>query len=389
LPARPVLQVSLYPDPERWNNLVSKFTARWDLPNDVTDVSTLLDKNPISNPARSEGLFNNKEFPRLEDGVWRLHVRFKNSVGWGPTAHYRLAIDTSPPLPFEIISDEGVSTGIPNPTIRYKTGDALSSVKYLLRIDGEKTIETKEDSYKLPVLKPGKHSIRVQAVDEALNSTEKVLEIDILPISSPTISSISDRAFLGEGDINVSGAALPDVKINLFVRNISKETVYSESVMSDENGGWSARILNHFKKGKYYVAAIAEDERGASSLEVNSDIFTVRERPLFTIGSLEITQTFFVFALLLLILSGIAILIFLYRLFTTNIKNKVVIAQRDVITMNNLILGDAEKVLKLLSANKQGISADINEQLKILVNKIKTSAEKMIKYTVEDIGEID
>jgi len=81
--------------------------VNWDLPNDVTAVATEVDQHPDAVPAKSEGLFDNKTFSPLEDGVWYLHVQFKNSIGWGPTLHYRIGIDTAPPLGFSVTSPSG------------------------------------------------------------------------------------------------------------------------------------------------------------------------------------------------------------------------------------------------------------------------------------------
>lgn len=83
LPAQPSLTIPLYPDSSKWHNLISPFNVCWDLPLDVTDISTAINSQPAYNPAQSEGLFDNKTFPHLQDGVHYLHVRFKNDVGWG------------------------------------------------------------------------------------------------------------------------------------------------------------------------------------------------------------------------------------------------------------------------------------------------------------------
>ncbi|HBC59219.1 TPA: hypothetical protein DCZ14_02275, partial [Candidatus Azambacteria bacterium] len=95
LPVKPALKIQLYPDETRWYNLTSVFNVAWELPLDVTGVTTALNNQPnYVPPKKSEGLFENKAFPSLADGVQYLHVHFQNNVGWGPAAHYRLAVDT-------------------------------------------------------------------------------------------------------------------------------------------------------------------------------------------------------------------------------------------------------------------------------------------------------
>ena len=51
LPAKPVLSVSLYSNPENWYNLVSDFSASWNLPKDITDVATAMLAESPSTPS--------------------------------------------------------------------------------------------------------------------------------------------------------------------------------------------------------------------------------------------------------------------------------------------------------------------------------------------------
>lgn len=388
LPVMPSLTVSLYPDPKRWYNFASQFSVSWTLPRDISDVSTLINKDPASNPAKSEGLFDNKAFPRLEDGVWYLHVRFKNNVGWGPTAHYRLAIDTAPPLPFEVISAEGVSTDFPNPIISYQTGDSLSGIRnYSIRVDGGPAIDTEETSYKLPLQKPGRHSINVQAVDRAENIAEKILLIDILPIASPVISSINKSVFLGEGGLDIAGTALPDTKIILSIENSLGQIIYSIDTMSDESGVWSRRIDYPLNKGRYSVAAVAEDARGAQSLEVRSDTFAVKSRPLLTLFGLEITAAWFYLGLIAILLSGF-LAGYLWNK-SNNIKreDRILIAKRDVNTAFEVIKKDVDGLVKIFNGGKMD-DTRIAEAL-LFLKRIEENIAEGRKYLSENIEEIN
>src|SRR3989344_4657732 len=64
LPPKPTIKVPLYPNPDGWYNLVSNFTASWDLPSDVAELNTSLNQNPnFEVPNKSEGLFDSKTFP--------------------------------------------------------------------------------------------------------------------------------------------------------------------------------------------------------------------------------------------------------------------------------------------------------------------------------------
>lgn len=191
LPPKPVLTVPLYPDPAAWYAGVSKFIVQWDLPREVTDVATVVDQRPTFDPTTSEGLFNNKTFSPLSDGIWYLHVRFKDSIGWGPTTHYRIGIDSAPPLSFTVTSPDGLATANVAPTIAYATNDQPSGVQdYRIVIDGTVATTTTLTKYTLPPQQPGNHSLVVQAVDRAGNVTESRVNVDILEIPLITIAGI-------------------------------------------------------------------------------------------------------------------------------------------------------------------------------------------------------
>ncbi len=178
LPDKPVLSVLLYPNPESWYNLTSNFSAKWSLPDDVTDVATNINQVPISDPAISEGLFDNKNYEALSSGVYYIHVRFKNNIGWGPTANYRIAIDTDPPSSFRLQVSEGLSTYIQTLKINYASGDGLSGIDYYsITVNNNSPIITNSDTYVLPPQLPGEHLIRVYAFDKAGNAVENSVSV--------------------------------------------------------------------------------------------------------------------------------------------------------------------------------------------------------------------
>lgn len=191
LPVRPVLTVPLYPDATAWYANISKFIVQWDLPREVTQVATAVDQHPTFDPTASEGLFNNKTFSPLSDGIWYLHVRFKNSVGWGPTAHYRIGIDSAPPLGFKVTSPDGFATANVAPSIAFSTKDQPSGIlEYKILINGTLATTTALTAYTLPPQGAGNQTVVVQAVDRAGNMTESRAVFDILEVPLITVAGI-------------------------------------------------------------------------------------------------------------------------------------------------------------------------------------------------------
>lgn len=196
LPIKPAITVPLYSDPEGWYSDTSKFIAQWTLPKDVIGVATVLDKNASFEPKTSEGLIDNKTFDPLEVGIWYLHVRFKNNIGWGPTTHYRIGIDTIPPISFVINLADGVLNQDVAPTIEFATNDQPSGISsYKIFIDGIEKATTDKTVYTIPAQVPGKHTIAVRAYDLAGNATEARTTIRIQEPPFITIAGIHITKF--------------------------------------------------------------------------------------------------------------------------------------------------------------------------------------------------
>ncbi|MEK9186100.1 MAG: hypothetical protein AAB885_00785, partial [Patescibacteria group bacterium] len=234
---KPVINVPVYPDSAKWYNFITDFLVQWALPTDISDVATALNKDQSFAPARSEGLFEAKTFPALTDGIWYLHARFKNNVGWGPTAHYRIFIDTAPALPFNIDVAEGLATDNPTPTLELKTEDGLSGLEqYIIRVDDGEIFTQASGMFKLSPQVPGKHRVSVKAVDKAGNMRENSIDLEILPIASPFITLVSNDLFVGEGNLFISGVALPDVTVMAVLKNSAGSVMIQLNEKPDANG---------------------------------------------------------------------------------------------------------------------------------------------------------
>jgi hypothetical protein len=389
LPAKPSIKVSLYPDSQSWNNVSAPFTVKWDLPGDITDVATALTKSVVADPVKSEGLFDNKVFPALSDGVWYVHVRFKNKIGWGATAHYRLAVDTTPPPSFTVTVKEGSPTDNPSPSVSYKAGDQLSGVlTYLIKLDSDDTIETKQTFYVLSLLAPGIHNLLIGARDAAGNVTEDLTKLEILPIAAPVISSSPKSLYANEGGLNANGDALPDITILLTLKSDAGSIMYNAAVSSTAAGKWVANIDSPVKKGRYFLEIKAQDARGALSLPVKSEEIVVRDRPFFMIYGLEVSQLGFFLSIIMLMLIGFGVGWYTRHLAKQQTGRKVLIAERDVINVYGQIKKEVDKVLEILSDMHHLPSADKMTEMKYHLESAESSLTKLNKYAVDNIKDL-
>ena len=184
----------------------------------------------------------------------------------------------------------------------------------------------------------------------------------------------------------VRGTAAEEVTIKILVKKKTGDIVAEGVAAADKSGNWEALINQPLKKGQHFVEVTAQDQRGALSLSVKSELFKVREKPLITIAGIGITQFWFFAGLLILLLVGFGVGGFSYRIWRTQLGRKAVVAQRDIAAMSNLLQKDIDKILTSY-ADKRVDEREAAE-IEFLIKKIKDNLEKTKKYVTENIGEI-
>lgn len=386
LPIKPVIKIPLYPDESQWYNVVSQFTASWDLPLDVTGISTAVNKQPSFSPGKSEGLFDNKTFAALPDGTWYLHTRFRNDAGWGPAAHYRLAVDTQSPLGFEITALDGEATDNPAATLQFKTSDALSGLKeYQVRIgDGDLIkIPAAEfgGSFKLPLQTPGERQIVVRATDLADNGIEDSFTLKTIPITSPTITFVTRELFSDEEKgLTVKGAAVSNNAVLLKVYR--EEALIAEGTAhSDEKGNWEFTFDQAVKNGDYKVTAQSQDGRGALSLVVESPLIKVKSKPIIQIGALQLGKGGAAILLLLIVIFGFGGGIWFYKKRQEKLAMRVSFTESEIEKIFQLFKSDVDELKK---AMQTPTTSDDDYAIKRLEENIK-KMELYLKRGVEKI----
>lgn len=397
LPSKPKVSVNLYPDPSKWYNHSGDVVALWEVPEDVLQVASLIDQNPTAIPTKfDKELFNGKNFGALKEGIWYLHVRFKNSAGGGPASHYRLALDFKPPLPFRIETSEGLrmegeqdklTTDNPQPILTLRSNDSLSGIeKYTAQIDGQESVEAPAGGFKLPLQPPGTRTVTIKAIDNAGNAQEKSLILEITPLASPVITFINKDNFAGEGQIVIRGTTIAGYSVNALLKKAAGDAVTAADVAADQQGNWETVIDHPLGSGSYFFEVVAKDSRGALSLPVKSEVFKIKERPLFTIAGFGITQFWFFVGLIVILLAGFGVGTLSHHLWKAQLARRTVVAQRDVVSSFDVIGKDIDKALSNYQDNR--VSKTEASEIDFLLKKVKGNLGKMKKYIVENIDEI-
>ena len=384
LPEAPNVFVPLYPDPNSWYNITTPFNATWSLPLDITDVSTTIDINPNFQPQKSEKLFDNKIFNSLPEGVSYLHVRFKNKIGWGPAAHYRLAVDTAPPAPFIIESSDGFQTDNPMPLLQFGTSDALSGIShYLVKIGDAEAFEWKNGQLRTPLQSPGTHRVSVKALDLAGNGASMSVNLEILAIGSPAITFTTEKLFFGtEEGVMVRGTALPNIDVRVFIEKEIGGIVAEYLARSNKDGNWDVTIYEPLGIGSYVVLAQARDLRGGLSLVVKSDkVVKVKSQPIIKLGAIEIGSGGSAVILLIILVGGFGAGYWYFRERQKTLRARVAITSRDYAQLYKLINSDIEKLTKDFDK--------MNEtEKKFILDRAKENIQKIEKYLLEEVRNI-
>lgn len=381
LPVRPELRVPLYPDETRWYNHLGETAVFWNVPEDVIEVASVIDESPVTKPQKPEQeLFTGKNFGVLKEGVWYIHVRFRNNVGWGETGHYKISIDTTAPLPFEIKMDSLVSDN-PTPEIRYEAHDTLSGISHaLIFLDGKELLKSTTTVMVLPPQHPGKHTVLVRVFDFAGNSVEGDLQFEILPLPTPIVNFLTQTISMGEF-VFVSGKAIPNVFVDVRIFNVSGRELFKGTATVDVAGKWELIVKEPLGQGKYTVIAISRDERGAQSFPTEALSFRIKPKVIISLGGIDLGWLEILAIVILLAASGTGLAGWYYISTKKTREAYRIIVGRDIDKLTTLLSGYLKEFEGLQEQHDPSRSA----KAVALADKMKDAVAKMKKYLSEEV----
>lgn len=387
LPKKPEITAHLYPDQSKWYSHTGDVIALWELPSDVIQVATRLSQSRDEKPGeKEEELFNGKNFGSLEEGIWYIRVQFKNNMGWGELAYYKISIDRAAPLPFEIEIDNEASDN-PTPLITFETQDALSGLASVdIFIDGTGPTTSTSTSLILPPQTPGMHQLLVRVKDMAGNSVEDNLEFEIIPLPMPVIDFLTRSVSQGEF-VFASGKTIPSAFIDVSIKNKKGQELFTGSTLSDELGNWEFIIEEPLSLGKYTLQVSARDERGAMSFLTEAQTFKIRGKVILSVGSVDIGWFEILLFVILLIVSGVSIVLFKYIQNQKKREAYRIIVTRDVIKFTTMLTNDIANIENW--CKEANLVDGKKEEIRHLLKKIKDTTiriKKNINKELEDIN---
>ena len=387
---KPIIKSETHPDSEKWsNNNNVKFS--WELPSGIIGVSIGFDQEPTGDPGpKSDGDFNSKEYKDVEDGVWYLHLKFKDSRKWGTIAHYKVMIDTEAPLPFEIIIPE-VEIG-EWPIMQFSAKDEKSGLKkyeiLVGTLDGEVyELEADKTEFQLRDLNVGEHTAIVKVIDNAGNERIASVNFSINALESPKIKNYP-REIKPNDNFYVNGTAPADSEILLFIQK-SNGDVYEDSVRSDINGDWFYLSLEKLDKGRYIFWAIAKNNNGIESAPSKKISFLATPPVFAVVGSFVINYFTVLVSLLFMIFLIIALVIFIFGIIKRKLKKETIEIEQVLHDNLSAYIKDVDNEFLRLSKYERKVGYR-QEKLKtktILKKKIELAEKKILKE-IKDVEDI-
>ena len=183
LPA-PVIYSDTHPEQDVWY-IDDAPEFYWDKLEGAEGFSYSFDDQKNTTPDDEvEGTENATEFKDIEDGIWYLHVKVLSEGGWSKTGHFRVQIDTTPPLEFDIRMEGENPTKLHEPKIHFDTIDELSGIdRYELLLDTNPYVileEGETEPFTFSELQHGSYTTAVQAYDKAGNVQSSSIDFEII-----------------------------------------------------------------------------------------------------------------------------------------------------------------------------------------------------------------
>ena len=349
------------PDSNAWYKS-KEVEFSWEIPEGVTAVRTLYGEKPDSLPTKTyEPPVTGRNFTVDKDGVYYMHVQFKNKNGWGKISHYKFQIDGTAPDYLKISLPNGNESYDPRPLLIIDTKDELSGIDHAtVKINNNPSEVVKvEDfvNYKVPTLSAGLKTASVAVFDKAGNTITQSIDFSIVAIDPPIITDYTKKA--EQGDVlKIIGNTYPNSNVEIVYMN-SDGIRLTDSVKSDVDGNFTMLWSKKLDYGAYELKARVNDSRGATSEYTASKAILIEKKTYIQIGMFIIN---WLTLILLIIISAISIVMTLwYGLVQFRRFRKKV----------HRTIHDAEVTLK---SNVQALRRDTEEFHTILVKAEKKRA---------------
>ncbi len=396
LPSAPVITSSEIKNSDDWFS-VDSFNLSWTLPKNIIAVKTLLGKNPDSDPTiLYSNPISSKKIEAIDDGTWYFHIKYQNDAGWGKVTHKKIKIDNSVPKNIEIVSNTINENGLLEMIVRGQ--DSVSGIaKFIFSVDGQEKIEMNkvEDGVAKITFPPnfvGEKELKIEAVDNAGNSSGISEMITFPSLKEPVITSIPEEIKVGE-KITIEGQSeYPNTDIELKIVIDGEEISYTGRTSSSGSFTFTTDAINNSGKISAMIKILfgADGNFIASSeyeIEVSGEGYLSVARKVSNVLSVFVPIVSTILILILVIY--VVIIKFILISKDRNRNRRIKKIRKETMHVLNTLRENTMEDIKVIKNDKN--LDDINEAEKVLLTGLIQEfkhAEKALAKRVQKLNQI-
>ncbi|KPJ71224.1 hypothetical protein AMJ50_02905 [Parcubacteria bacterium DG_74_3] len=257
-----------HPDQNSWykNN---NPTFSWERIEGAEGFSYKLDDDPLGEPDNTiDTPTNFISFEEVEDGILYFHLKAKKEKIWGGTSHYKVMIDSSPPLKFQPYLEPLTLTPGNYLLVYFETTDLLSGIDhYKARLadlsDPQDVVFSawarQESPFRLSKDRKGIFEFQVRAFDEAGNFQEGKIQIKI----------VNPLLILASGGIQIKGMFFPWWQVYFLAGMILLLTAFFIfSLIKRKRESLRIRLYKEIKEAEKEIEDVKEAEEKLRRLRI-------------------------------------------------------------------------------------------------------------------------
>ncbi len=385
----PVITSPTHEDSNKWYSRRDA-TFEWKIPEGVTAVRTLYGENEKETPTKVyEPPVSNRSFTVDEDGVFYMHVQFKTRSGWGSVSTYKFQIDSQAPESLKASFPDGSITTNLTPNLLVQAEDTKSGIsKITISIDNGQAVEYPIDTtnlYRLPKQAPGNHTVIVNALDGAGNTSSVSLDFTVQAITPPIITEYTRKVDF-DNTFKVVGATYPQSTVEVALTDKNSQT-FIKDVASNESGVFSLVWNEKLASGVYEMKVRVLDSRGAVSEYTDTRVIEVERMMLVRFGIFVMNWLSVILIIIIAVLAVIGTLWYSFIQFNrfrrgvrrklreveSTLEVNVAALRRDVEEFHDVLVKAERK--RELTKEEQAILKKFKKRLEIIEQEIEKKLE--------------